>query len=126
MPGHGETVLVAEDEPMVRSHVVRMLDRMGYTTVEAADGREALELLSARAAPVDLVLTDIVMPRLNGRDLATEISARWPDLPVLFMSGYADDEMSRRDLLTPEAPFIQKPFDSRGLAAKLGAMLRRD
>jgi CheY-like chemotaxis protein len=126
IPGRGETVLVVEDEPMVRSHVVRMLHRVGYASVEAADGREALDVLSAGATPVDLVLTDIVMPRMNGWDLATEVTARWPHLPVLFMSGYADDEMTRRDLLRPEAPFIQKPFDSGGLAAKLRVMLPRE
>ena len=126
LPGRGETVLVVEDEPMVRSHVVRMLDRLGYTSLEAADGREALEVLSAKAGRVDLVLTDIVMPRMSGRDLATEVAERWPRLPVLFTSGYADDEMARRDLLTPEAPFIQKPFDARGLAAKLRTLLPRE
>jgi two-component system, cell cycle sensor histidine kinase and response regulator CckA len=94
--------------------------------VEAVDGREALDRPSAGATPVDLVLTDIVMPRMNGRDLATEVAARWPHLPVLFMSGYADDEMTRRNLLTPEAPFMRKPFDSGGFAAKLRVMLAQE
>jgi signal transduction histidine kinase len=125
-PGSGETVLVVEDEPMVRSHVVRMLGRMGYHCLEAADGRGALDLLSARGTPVDIVLSDIVMPRMNGNDLAREITARWPELPVLFMSGHTDDEMLRRDLLTPTASFIQKPFDARTIAGKLRALLDRD
>jgi PAS domain S-box-containing protein len=124
--GSGETVLVVEDEPMVRSHVVRMLTRMGYQCLEAADGQEALELLSAREMPVDLVLSDIVMPRMNGNELARQIATRWPELPVLFMSGYTDDEMLRRDLLAPSALFIQKPFDARAIAAKLRVLLDPD
>ena len=122
-PGAGETVLVVEDEPMVRSHVVRMLARMGYDCLEAVDGCEALQVLSEQSEPVDLVLTDLVMPRMNGSDLAREIAGRWPELPVLFMSAYTDDEMVRRDLLAPDAPFVQKPFDARIIAGKLRALL---
>jgi PAS domain S-box-containing protein len=121
--GAGETILVVEDEALVRDFVVRLLERLGYTCLDAADGQEALEALAARREPVDLVITDIVMPRMNGRQLAEELGRRWPRLPILFMSGYTDDEMIRRDLLAPGAPFIQKPFDAKAVAARLLPLL---
>ena len=121
--GSGETILVVEDETLVRDLVVRLLERLGYICLEARDGKEALDLLASRLDRVDLVLTDIVMPRMNGRELADELARRWPALPILFMSGYTDGEMIQRDLLAPGAPFIQKPFDAKAAAAKLLPLL---
>jgi PAS domain S-box-containing protein len=121
--GAGETILVVEDEVMVRDLVVRLLGRLGYTCLEARDGREAHDLLTSSEDRVDLVVSDIVMPRMNGRELAQELAAARPGLPVLFMSGHTDDEMIRRDLLAPGAPFIQKPFDAKMIAAKLQELL---
>ncbi len=121
--GSGETILVAEDEPMVRQLVVRTLERLGYRCLEAGDGAEALRMLQAHGVRVDGVVTDLVMPHMNGRELGEHLAASRPELPVLFMSGYTNDEMIRRDLLAPEAPFIQKPFEVEAFAAKLRALL---
>jgi two-component system, cell cycle sensor histidine kinase and response regulator CckA len=121
--GAGETILVVEDEPMVRQLVVRTLERLGYRCLEAGDGAEALRMLQAHGVPIDGVVTDLVMPHMNGRELGEHLATSRPGLPVLFMSGYTDDEMIRRDLLAPEAPFIQKPFEMEGFAAKLRALL---
>jgi PAS domain S-box-containing protein len=125
IPGTGERVLVVEDETMVRRFVVRQLERLNYRCLEARDGREAMELLVERGEGVDLVVSDIVMPHVSGRELAEELARHHPGLPVLFMSGHTDDEMVRRNLLAPGAPFIQKPFDAKTIAAKLRALLDR-
>ena len=116
-------VLVVEDEPMVRRLVVRLLQQLGYASLEAPDGKEALQLLEKAAAPVSLVVTDLVMPRMNGRELGEQLARLRPGVPVLYMSGYTDDEMIRRNLLDPDAPFIQKPFAAAVFAAKLQALL---
>jgi two-component system, cell cycle sensor histidine kinase and response regulator CckA len=121
--GTGETILVVEDEPMVRQLVVRTLERLGYQCLEAGDGAEALRLLQAHGESVSAVVTDLVMPHMNGRELGKHLAVSRPGLPVLYMSGYTNDEMIRRDLLTPEAPFIQKPFDVRAFAAKLQGLV---
>ena len=120
--GGGETILVVEDEPMVRRLVVRMLERLGYAALEAADGVAALELLGT-TGDVALVVADLVMPRMSGRELGEQIARLRPGLPVLYMSGYTDDEMIRRNLLEPDAPFIQKPFAASVFAAKLQGLL---
>jgi hypothetical protein len=122
-PGGGETVLVVEDEPMVRQLVVRILHRLGYASLGAGDGVEALGVLAAADVPVALVVSDLVMPRMNGRELSEQLERVRPGLPVLFMSGYTDDEMIRRNLLRPDAPFIQKPFAAAAFAARVGSLL---
>ena len=121
---HGRgTILIVEDEPMVRRLVVRTLEQLGYHCLEAGDGAEALELLQSRRQPIEAVVSDIVMPRMSGRELAEQIAAVRPGTRVLFMSGYTDDEMVRRHLLVPGAPFIQKPFETDDLARRLQALL---
>jgi two-component system, cell cycle sensor histidine kinase and response regulator CckA len=121
----GEVILVVEDEETVRTMTGRLLQSEGYEVLEAADGREALVLASADANRIDLVLTDVAMPDLNGRDLADRLKQLRPGLPVLFMSGYTDDEMVRRGLIDPEHPFLSKPFTPEVLAAKIRTLLDR-
>jgi PAS domain S-box-containing protein len=104
------TVLLVEDEATVRRTVRRMLAQRGYTVLEAADGREALARLADHPTAIDLVLTDMVMPGLSGRALAERVAAERPHTRVLFMSGYTDDEIARRDLAVPDAPVLEKPF----------------
>jgi PAS domain S-box-containing protein len=108
-PGRGELVLVVEDDEGVRWMTRRILVDAGYQVAEAKDGRAALELL-AGAADVRVVLTDVVMPGMSGRELAERVVEMRPDVPVLFTSGYTDGEIVRRGLLQPGAAFIQKPF----------------
>jgi signal transduction histidine kinase len=120
--GGVETVLVVEDEPSVRRVAARILRSHGYTVLEAENGEEALALLD-RVTPPDLILTDLVMPKMGGRDLAKQAMARHGELKVLFMSGYTDDAATRHDLLTREIPFLHKPFDVAELAVRVREVL---
>jgi PAS domain S-box-containing protein len=123
--GGAGTVLVVEDEVAVRRVVRRILAPHGHTVLEAADGRDALAVLAAYDGPIDLVLTDVVMPGLSGRALATQIAAERPGTAVLFMSGYTDDEIVRRDLAVPGAAVLEKPFTPDDLLAAVDAALGR-
>lgn len=119
----GEIVLVAEDEPMVRSLARRTLELHGYRVMEAADGRAALDLLERLGGGVDLVLSDAVMPELSGRALGEIIGARWPSIPVIYMSGYPGKEVVDRGLVSPDAPFVPKPFTPEALARRTREVL---
>jgi PAS domain S-box-containing protein len=118
----GEVVLVVEDEEPVRSMIARLLRVEGYEVMEAEDGRRALELLEGSAS-VGLVITDVAMPIMNGRQLASRLKTLRPTLPVLFISGYTDDEIVRRGLIDLENPFLSKPFTPEVLAAKVRLLL---
>jgi CheY-like chemotaxis protein len=124
MPADGsETILVIEDEDIVRNLACRGLKDHGYAVVEARNGAEALEYMKAHPGSVDLVITDVVMPEMGGRELAKNLARSEPNLPVLFMSGYTGDDVVHRGLLDPGAPFQQKPFTPNGLATKVRTML---
>jgi signal transduction histidine kinase/ActR/RegA family two-component response regulator len=114
-----ETVLLVEDDHMVRTLVANSLRKAGYVVLEAADSTEALELARARTTPIHLLLTDVVMPGLNGRELAERLRAIHRDVRVIFMSGYSDDAILRRGVQTASADFIQKPFSMDALAARI-------
>jgi CheY-like chemotaxis protein len=121
--GADEIVLVAEDEPMVRDIMSRTLRESGYAVFEAADGREALEILEARAGEVSLVVADVVMPGLGGREMAVRLAERWPAVPVLFTSGYTGLDVVRRGLLDEGREFIQKPLEPGALIRKVREMM---
>jgi CheY-like chemotaxis protein len=121
-----ERILLVEDEAAVRKFVRTMLERQGYTVVDAVDPAEALTLLRDRSQAVDLLLTDVIMPRMNGPELAEQAHAIRPDLPVLYMSGYTDRAIRLQDRLGGEAQFIQKPFTPASLGQKLRGLLKRD
>jgi PAS domain S-box-containing protein len=114
-PRGAGTILLAEDEPAVRRLVVTVLQAQGYTVLEAGDGREALAVWEAHGPAVDLLLTDLLMPHVGGNELAARLRQRRPGLPVVFMSGYTDDEQIRAALLTGEAPLLKKPFRTADL-----------
>jgi two-component system, cell cycle sensor histidine kinase and response regulator CckA len=116
-------VLVVEDEPAVRSLVRRTLEGVGLTVVEAENGRQALELVATMAEPPALVLSDVIMPGLNGRELSEALALTQPGMPVLFMSGYTGDDVLARSLLPVTAPFIQKPFAPEELVARVRLLL---
>ena len=119
----GEVVLVVEDEEPVRSMTVRLLESEGYTVLSAGDGVQALEAVKAGIERLDLVITDVAMPSMNGRELAAQLRQLRPGLPVLFMSGYTDDEMVRRGLIEPDHSFLSKPFTLEILAAAVRALI---
>jgi PAS domain S-box-containing protein len=103
-------VLVVEDEPGIRWLVRRTLESAGLVVIEAENGRQALDIFALGGEAPRLVLTDVIMPEINGRDLSDALADRHPNLPVLFMSGYTGDDVLARSLLPESAPFIQKPF----------------
>jgi hypothetical protein len=110
-----ETILLVEDEDAVRTLTRRILAGRGYRIVEARNGREALAAASSVRGPIDLVLTDVVMPEMGGRELAEAMAITRAETPVLFMSGYTDDDILRRGLHAPGTAFLPKPFTVRDL-----------
>ncbi len=122
-PRGTETVLVVEDEPEVRALARRILELSGYTVLEAGNGREALALARGLAAPLPLLLTDVVMPEMGGPELARALGELWPGLKVLFMSGYSEGPLGSRFLAGPAAPLLKKPFSPAQLAGAVRALL---
>jgi len=118
-----ETVLVVEDDETVRKLVERMLQEHGYGVLGARRGEEALQLCVQHEGGIDLLLTDMVMPGMNGRELSERLTTLRPELKVLYMSGYADRAINRRDLITPETPFLQKPFSPEELLRQVRQIL---
>lgn len=114
--GGRETILLVEDEEGVRKFVRTMLEKQGYTVLEAADTDDALSLLSHSSNRVDLMITDVIMPRMNGPELAERASAIRPGLKVLFMSGYTDRTVRLQERFDDESAFIQKPFTPKALS----------
>jgi PAS domain S-box-containing protein len=118
-----ETVLLVEDEPAILSTTSRILKRLGYIVLAAATPGEAILLAREHAGPIDLLMTDVVMPEMNGRDLARKLLAIHPDIRRLFMSGYTAEVIAPQGVLEPGVHFIQKPFSRDELAAKLREVL---
>jgi PAS domain S-box-containing protein len=118
-----ETILLVEDDSSVRELVERVLKSRGYEVLAAQHGSAALSLASERERAVDLVLTDIVMPAMSGRELVEALQVARPRLRVLYMSGYTDDEVLRRGLHDPTTSFIQKPFTAENLATQVRKVL---
>lgn len=105
-----ETILVVEDETDLRTLVARMLEELGYQSIVVGSGEEAMAVLRADGSKVDLVVTDIAMPVMSGRELGHQVAREFPGLPVVYMSGYTDGDIVSRGLLEKDMPFIQKPF----------------
>jgi two-component system cell cycle sensor histidine kinase/response regulator CckA len=119
----GETVVLVEDETQVREIVAHMLEQKGYGVFATADPREALEFAAVEGQSVDLLLTDMVMPHVGGRELAERFQQLQPEACVLYMSGYTEDVVIRRGGFARGAAFIEKPFDSQELAASIRLLL---
>jgi PAS domain S-box-containing protein len=114
-PTGTETVLVVEDEDAVRELLRRTLSRVGYRVLEARDGGEATRVAQRHDGRIHLLITDVVLPGMNGGELATELTRARPDLEVIFMSGYADNEVARRGVRRDPDSFLDKPFSSENL-----------
>jgi signal transduction histidine kinase len=117
--GGSETVLLVEDDPMLLSMTKAMLERLGYAVLPASTPREAIRLASEHADEVQLLVTDVVMPEMNGRELADELCKAHPGLKHLFISGYTADVIADRGVLEEGVHFVQKPFSMHDLAAKM-------
>ena len=115
-PGGQETILVAEDEEQVRALVIEVLNELGYKTIAASDGAEAAELLVEHCDKIDLLLSDIIMPGMSGRDLADRANDVCPNIGVLFMSGYTDDDILKYGIARDEVRFLQKPVTPSTIA----------
>jgi PAS domain S-box-containing protein len=120
-----ETVLLVEDEESVRSLVRGILESFGYEVLEARSGEQALKMVRQHPGPIDLVLSDLVMPEMGGVDLVSRLRALRPEIRVLFMSGYTDDVVVRQGFLDSGSAFLQKPFAPAALAGKVREILER-
>jgi two-component system, cell cycle sensor histidine kinase and response regulator CckA len=118
-----ETILVAEDEESVRGLIKHLLTARGYCVLDAVDGRDALRLLAQHPTQIDLLLTDMVMPGMSGRELADKVLAFKPDLKIIYMSGYADDMLLHAGALGPGAAFLRKPLRPDVLASRVREVL---
>jgi two-component system, cell cycle sensor histidine kinase and response regulator CckA len=120
--GH-ETILMVEDDELVRQISVLTLERQGYHVLFARDGAEALMRAQEYQEPIHLLITDVIMPRMSGQELAAALRTAFPHLRVLYISGYADQGLARRGVVDPDAFFLQKPFIATALAAKVREVL---
>jgi two-component system, cell cycle sensor histidine kinase and response regulator CckA len=120
----GETILLVEDEPAVRLMTSRALQELGYGVMEASGGHQALGILE-REGGIDLLITDVILHGMDGPELARRAKELRSELPVLFISGYTDDEMVRRGLLDAGQPFLQKPFTPEALSREVATLLKR-
>ncbi len=118
-----ETILLVEDADMVRNLTQRILSKNGYTVLEAGNGAEALQICQNHSGPIHLLLTDVVMPGMSGRELADRLTPLRPGLKILYMSGYTDDAIVHHGLLEPGIAFLQKPFSTTLLTHKLREVL---
>jgi CheY-like chemotaxis protein len=121
--GGSETIMVVEDDDGVRDLVRLMLEANGYEVLTVADAEEAARLCRERSTSVDLLLTDVMMPDINGAALAQQLGELAPEMRVLFMSGYSDEAVQRHGMLGEEAAFLEKPFTERTLARKVREIL---
>ena len=118
-----ETVLLVEDETGVRTLIRLLLEKEGYSVIEARNGCDALLLSQQHAGPIQLMVTDVVMPEMSGPQIAKQLTAFRPDMKVLFLSGYTDDAIVRHGILDDGVPFLQKPFTKGGLLRKVREVL---
>ncbi len=118
-----QRILVVDDEPFIRGLVLDTLRPLGYRLLEAANGREALQISRSTEWEIDLLLTDIVMPEMNGIDLANAIRESRPEIKVIYASGYADSAIFIREMTDEKTDFLQKPITPKKLMRKLKTVL---
>ena len=118
-----ETLLIVENESAIRNLLQVALRRNGYTVLAAESGREALEMVRNHTGAIHLLITDVMMPDMDGPELVRQLSTIRPDTRTLFMSGYMDDTLGERGILATNANFIQKPFSPRTIAQRVREIL---
>jgi hypothetical protein len=121
-----ETILIADDEEAQREVTQRILNRNGYTVLTASSGAQAIELAASHFGPIDLVLTDVIMPAMQGPTVAKEVRKLRPDIRVLFMSGHAQPVLEAEALLGTEFVLVEKPFDEAKLLKHVREVLDRN
>jgi PAS domain S-box-containing protein len=124
VPGHGETVLVVEDEPTIMTMTEMMLEKIGYRVLAAGTPGEAIALAEEHGREIHLVITDVIMPETSGRDLAKQLQLLYPGMKILFMSGYTADVIAHQGVLDAGVNFLQKPFSMMDLSVKVQEALR--
>src|SRR5262249_9609276 len=117
-----ESLLIVEDAEILRRPAAEFLSSLGYRVITAVDGEEALRLLE-HAGEVNLIITDVVMPRISGPAFATEVASRWPGTKILFTSGHKQDVVLRKGIPTLKNNFLQKPFPLQTLALEVRKLL---
>ena len=123
MPPGTETLLLVEDEAGVRGFAKRALQSCGYKVLEAEGGQNALQFAAGQMESIHLLVTDVVMPRMSGREVAERLRAMKPGIKVLYMSGYMDDAVLRHGIVAADNDFLQKPFTPADLAIKVRHVL---
>jgi CheY-like chemotaxis protein len=122
-PGGTETVLLVEDDDAIRLLARRVLDTCGYTVLEASNGEAAVEIARATGRPIDLLITDVILPNVPGADVAAEVTRLYPAARVLYISGYTAKTIRQHGVLEAGVWFLEKPFTVAGLAAKVRQVL---
>ena len=122
-PGGSEIVLIVEDDNSLRKFAKKALQRHGYRVLDAENGEDALRVSEAHDGLIDLMITDVVMPRMGGREAANRLQPLYPQMKVLYMSGYTDNAIVHHGVLKPGLNFIEKPFSPEGLAHKVREVL---
>lgn len=123
MAGGTERILLAEDEPAIRSAVSRILSAAGYEVLEAQDGTDALRLANEEPGPIHLLISDVMMPNMGGKELVRRLGESRPETRVVLMSGYTDDVALRADLGAARYAFVQKPFTTRDIMLAVRTVL---
>ena len=122
----GEIILVVEDNDSVREVVCAALEKMSYRVLRTKNGEECMALMGKCECTVDLLLTDVIMPGMNGRELHKRLSRRWPSLKVIYMSGYPEQVMSQQGVLEPGINFLQKPLSIKALREMVHSVLEAE
>jgi CheY-like chemotaxis protein len=125
LDGGTETILVAEDQDGVRTMTTKVLERCGYRVLSAEGPRQALGIAERYREPIDLLLTDVIMPGMSGPDLVAALASTRPDTAVVYMSGYTDDQLQHHGVLDEGVVLVQKPFTAAGLTSTIRALLDR-
>ena len=123
IPGGTETIVLVEDEDMVRNFARQVLIESGYTVLDAGYGEKAFEMCEAHEGKIHLLITDVVMPQMSGREVSERLQSSYPEMKVLYMSGYTDDIIDQHAVLDKEIAFIHKPFLPDDLLRKVREVL---
>ncbi len=126
LPGGTETILLVEDEELVRDIAYRLLIRKGYTVIATSSGQEALDHLTDREGDVHLLISDILMPGMNGHELAREVRKLYPEIEIIFISGYNSGSARRQEPVEPDVELLEKPFTPGALLRKVRQVLDKE